>query len=79
VRSDALCVSIAMMTLDPHAIAISIFFGFVGYAAWRYGRKTDSIRHMLLAGALMAFPYFISGFWPTALIGVVLISFLFWP
>lgn len=69
----------AMMDFDAYSITLAIFFSIIGYAAWRYGRKTSSTRHIVLAVALMAFPYVVSQIWWMALIGGLLIVLLFWP
>jgi len=67
------------MNFDFQTLVAGGFFGIIGYGAWRYGRKQGSLRHMLLAVSLMAFPYFIDGLWPVLGTGSVLGFLLFWP
>ena len=42
---------------------IAIFFGIVGYAGWRYGKKQDLATVKWLGVALMLYPYAISQTW----------------
>lgn len=60
-------------------ILTGIFFGIIGIAAWRYGRKQASARHMLLGVALILFSYFFEKVWVLFLVGVGLTGLLFWP
>ncbi len=67
------------MSFDPYSIIIGIAFGIVGYAAWRYGRKNQSARHMILAVMLMGYGYFVPNPWLCLAAGLALTFFLFWP
>ncbi len=67
------------MDFDINAIIIGMFFGIIGYGAWRYGRSAESPRHLYLAVGLMGFSYFVSNMWLTLVIGGVLTLLLFWP
>lgn len=67
------------MSFDPYAITIGVVFGIVGYAAWKYGRRNQSARHMILAIALMGYGYFIPNPWYCLAVGLGLTFFLFWP
>ncbi len=67
------------MSFDPYAIFLAIIFSLVGYCAWRYGRKTQSGRHMILAVALMGYGYFVTNPWWSLAVGSVLTVLLFWP
>jgi energy-coupling factor transporter transmembrane protein EcfT len=67
------------MDLNFGTIFVGILFSLVGFAAWRYGRMKQSIRHLLLAVALMVFGYFVPNPWLGLLIGGVLTGLLFWP
>ena len=60
-------------------IFIGIAFSLVGWGAWRYGRRIQSGRHMILAVALMAYPYFVWNTWWSLATGSVLTGLLFWP
>jgi hypothetical protein len=68
-----------IMSFDPMYLFLAIAFGLVGAAAWRYGYQQSSIRHLLLATALMGFPYFVTEPMLVLGIGGVLTLFLFWP
>ena len=56
-----------------------IVFGCIGFGAWRWGRKRDSARGMILGILLMGFPYFVSGSVMTWVVGAVLTAALFIP
>jgi hypothetical protein len=49
-----------------------IVFGSVGLGYFLYGRKQKALVPFLCGIALMAFPYFVSGTVPLALIGIAL-------
>ncbi len=67
------------MNLDFYTILYGVLFGLVGIAAWQYGRRQASGRHMLLGVALMCYGYFVPGKLWSLLVGVVLTALLFWP
>jgi len=67
------------MNFDPTSLWLAFVFGLIGYAAWRYGGKQQSLRHRLLGLSLMLFPYFVGEAWSLAAIGTALSVFLFWP
>ena len=48
---------------SPAYLFGAIFFGIVGYAAWRYGKKQDLATVKWLGVALMLYPYAISQTW----------------
>jgi hypothetical protein len=54
-----------------------ILFGAIGLAAFVYGKKQSSFKTMLLAVAIMGFPYVVSETWMLYAIGGVLTSLLF--
>lgn len=54
-----------------------LVFGAIGMAAFIYGRKQSRLKTMLIAIALMAYPYFISGTLLLYGIGVLLTVALF--
>jgi hypothetical protein len=60
-------------------IAVAIFFGLVGFAAFRYGKKNGEARPLFLGVALMAYGYFVTNVWLSLAIGVLLTLFLFFP
>jgi len=60
-------------------ILIAVFFGIVGFAAFRYGRKNGEPRPVVLGIGLMAYGYFVSNVWLSLGIGAVLTLLLFFP
>jgi hypothetical protein len=67
------------MTLNMPTIMIGVLFGLIGFAAWRYGRRELSGRHMILGAALMGFGYLIPNPWAACTVGILLTILLFWP
>jgi hypothetical protein len=55
----------------------SILFGIVGMSALGYGKKARQLNPMLLGGALMTFPYFVTQTWLIYGVGLVLTGLLF--
>jgi predicted phage tail protein len=60
-------------------IVVVAIFSLVGFAAFRYGRKNDETRPMLLGAALMVYGYFISNAWLSLVVGGVLTALIFFP
>jgi hypothetical protein len=60
-------------------IILAIFFGLIGFAAFRYGRKNAEPRQLFLGIALMAYGYFVSNAWVSLGIGTLLTLLLFFP
>jgi uncharacterized membrane protein len=64
-------------TLASHGLSLpspayllgAIFFGLVGYAAYRYGKKKTLSRVKWLGVALMIYPYAITATWLLYIIG----------
>lgn len=54
-----------------------ILFGAIGLAAFVYGKKQSSFKTMLLAVAIMGFPYVVSETWLLYTTGVLLTALLF--
>lgn len=67
------------MSFDTSSLFCGLFFGVIGYAAWRYGRRMTSVRHLLLGLVLMVYGYFIPNVWLNVSVGAVLTLLLFWP
>ena len=65
--------------ISPATIAVAVFFGLVGFAAFRYGRKAGEPRPLFLGIALMAYGYFVSNAWVSFGIGALLTLLLFFP
>jgi hypothetical protein len=56
-----------------------VIFGAIGFVAFSYGKKSGSMKPMLIGGALLAYPYFFTGTWPLYMIGTLLTAALyFW-
>jgi hypothetical protein len=56
-----------------------VLFGAIGFVAFSYGKKSGSAKAMLIGGALLVYPYFVTGAWPLYLIGAALTAALyFW-
>jgi hypothetical protein len=60
-------------------VLVAVFFGLIGFAAFRYGRKNDEPRPLFLGIALMAYGYFVSNAWVSLGIGALLTLLLFFP
>lgn len=60
-------------------ILVAVFFGLVGFAAFRHGKKNGEPRQLFLGIALMAYGYFVSNAWLSLGIGVLLTLLLFFP
>ncbi|MES2019399.1 MAG: hypothetical protein V4484_23155 [Pseudomonadota bacterium] len=71
--------------MDPTSFSLPsaayLFGGFIfsviGFAAFRYGKKMESMNAMLIGVALMLFSYFISATWLLYLIGAALCAALY--
>jgi hypothetical protein len=57
---------------SPAYIVGAILFGIIGYAAWRYGRKTELPAAKWIGVALMLYPYLISPTWLLYAVGAAL-------
>jgi hypothetical protein len=57
---------------SPAALFASLIFGIVGFAAFRYGKKSSLIVPMVLGIALMIYPYFLPETWMIYAIGFAL-------
>lgn len=57
---------------SPAILFAGLVFGVIGFAAFRYGRKSALPIPMTLGIALMVYPYFVSDTWLVYLIGVAL-------
>lgn len=61
----------------PGSLFGSILFGAIGMAAFVQGKRVGSIKTILIAILLMAFPYFVSEAWLVFLLGAGLTAALF--
>jgi hypothetical protein len=62
---------------SPTYIFGAILFGIVGFAAYRYGKKTSLGKIKWIGVALMLYPYAISETWLLYLVGVGLCAALY--
>ena len=67
------------MDFSPSALFAGLVFGVAGIGAFRYGRRQQRARPMLLGLALIVMPWVITGAWLQWLFGAVLVGLLFWP
>ncbi|MBG7609199.1 MAG: hypothetical protein IZT59_14400 [Verrucomicrobia bacterium] len=58
---------------SPYNILAAFIFGSIGWGAWRYGRKLDLWKPVVIGLALMVYPYFIYNAWLLWGIGVALL------
>jgi len=54
-----------------------LLFSGIGFAAFMYGKRMGSARHMWLGAALMVYPYFVSNPLAMLIVGVGLTALLF--
>ena len=54
---------------SPAYIFGAVLFGIVGFAAYRYGKKTESAATKWIGVALMLYPYAISETWLLYVVG----------
>ena len=54
-----------------------VIFGGIGFAAFIYGKRQSSFKAMMIAMALMAYPYFVSNSVAVYAIGIALTVALF--
>jgi hypothetical protein len=57
---------------SPAALFASLIFGIVGFAAFRYGKKSALVVPMILGIVLMVYPYFVPETWMIYAIGCAL-------
>ena len=62
---------------SPAYLFGALFFGIVGIAAYRYGRKAALARPRWIGVALMLYPYAISETWLLYAVGVALCALLY--
>jgi hypothetical protein len=62
---------------SPAALFASLIFGVIGFAAFRYGKKSALVVPMILGIVLMVYPYFVPETWMIYAIGCAL-SYAAW-
>jgi hypothetical protein len=55
-----------------------VLFGAIGFIAFAYGKKSGSMRPMILGGILMIYPYFVVETWPLYIVGGILTAALYY-
>ena len=55
---------------SPAYIVAAIVFGIIGFAAYRYGKKSARVKVKWIGVALMLYPYVISETWLLYVVGV---------
>ena len=56
----------------------SFLFSLIGFAAFRYGKKTANMATMLIGIVLMVYPYIVPETWMLYLAGTALCGALYW-
>jgi hypothetical protein len=69
--------SLGLELPSPAYIFGAIVFGLIGWAAFRYGRKSGRKLTLWLGVALMIYPYAVSNTWLMYLVGVALCAGIF--
>jgi MFS family permease len=72
-------IDLGLGSLSLATILIAIVFSIVGWIAFRYGRKNQEPRPLILGIALMAYGYFVSNAWISLGIGALLTLLIFFP
>lgn len=61
-----------MMRMDAGSLFLSLLFGAIGLVALRRGKKEGNIPCAFLGLGLMVYPYLVSGWLMTMVVGAVL-------
>ncbi len=61
--------SLGLTLPSPAYIFGAVLFGIIGYAAWRYGKKSSLVYTKWIGMALMLYPYAISKTWQLYAVG----------
>ncbi len=70
--------SLGISLPSPAYIAGAVLFGLLGFAAYRYGKKTERPRTKWLGVTLMLYPYVVYQTWLLYLVGVGLCAAVYW-
>ncbi len=62
--------SLGFILPSPTYIVAAIVFGIIGFAAYRYGKKSARVKVKWIGVALMLYPYVISETWLLYVVGV---------
>jgi len=69
--------SLGLTLPSPAYIFGAIVFGIIGFAAYRYGKKSQRKTTKWLGVALMVYPYAVSQTWLLYIVGTALCAWLF--
>ncbi|MGD0961882.1 MAG: hypothetical protein ABSB19_18885 [Methylomonas sp.] len=69
--------SLGLTLPSPADLFAMLIFGVIGYAAYRYGKKTERAKAKWLGILLMLYPYAVSETWQLYGVGVALCGALF--
>ena len=61
------------------ALIVGAISGIIGFSFFMYGKKSQEMKPMLIGVALMVYPYFVSSVLWSMLMGIGLITLLWWP
>lgn len=70
--------SLGLKLPSPAYIFGAVAFGLIGFAAYRFGKKTGRTPTKWLGVALMIYPYAISETWLLYAVGVALCVAVYW-
>ena len=70
--------SLGISLPSPAYIVGAVLFGLLGFAAYRYGKKTERPRTKWLGVTLMLYPYVVYQTWLLYLVGVGLCVAVYW-
>ena len=70
--------SLGISLPSPAYIFGAVLFGLLGFAAYRYGKKTERPRAKWLGVTLMLYPYVVYQTWLLYLVGVGLCAAVYW-
>jgi len=70
--------SLGISLPSPAYIVGAVLFGLLGFAAYRYGKKTQRPRTKWLGVTLMLYPYVVYQTWLLYLVGVGLCAAVYW-
>ncbi|WP_035051712.1 hypothetical protein [Andreprevotia chitinilytica] len=62
---------------SPAVLFAGFLFSLIGFIAFRYGKKQQQMKTMIIGIALMVYPYFVPETWMLYLIGVALCAGLY--
>ncbi len=60
--------------MSTASLVWGMLFGAIGVGYFIYGKKQSMIVPLACGIALMVYPWFVSGAWPTVIVGVVLMA-----